>query len=180
MKFNETKLKGCFEIESDIFYDNRGYFFVPYELKEINSKLGIRSFIQINQSKSKKGTIRGLHFQKFPYQQAKLVRVINGSIIDVAVDLRKDSETYLQHIKVKLDSTNNKQLFIPRGFAHGFLALEDDTIVEYQVDNSYSQKHDTGILFCDADLNIDWEIPYSDTTISDKDLMLPGLGEINE
>ena len=158
MKFNKVKIEGLSVIEPNVFEDDRGYFFESYN-RELFEKNGIPDlFVQDNQSKSQKNVLRGLHFQLPPYAQAKLVRVIQGSVLDVAVDLRKESKTYGQYFSVVISAENRKMFFIPEGFAHGFLTLEDDTIFSYKCSNVYHAESEDAILWNDEDLNIDWGI----------------------
>ena len=175
----ETGLMDCYILEPDRFGDARGYF-SPYFIDKNLEKLGFQKVVQANRSKSCKGVIRGLHFQKNPKCQAKIVEVIQGSAIDVVVDIRLDSPTYGKHVAVKLTAENNRQLFVPRGFAHGFLSLEDDTVFQYLIDNDYAPKLEGGILWNDPDLGIDWERMLKENGIdnpilSDKDLVHPRL-----
>lgn len=175
MKFIETKIKDLIIIEPVVFGDDRGYFFESYIQKKFKGNLGNISFVQDNESKSFKGVLRGLHFQKPPFEQAKLVRCIKGKVLDVAVDIRKESKTFGKYLTVELSEENKRQLFIPRGFAHGFLALSDYAIVTYKVDNVYAPKYDAGIKWNDKELNIDWEIDDSQVLVSEKDSNLPYL-----
>ena len=169
MIFTPSKIADVVIFEPKVFSDNRGYFFESYN-HQVFKQAGISdNFIQDNQSKSSYGTLRGLHFQTGEYAQSKLVRVLSGKILDVAVDIRPASATYGQYIGVELSSDNNKQLYIPRGFAHGFVVLSDEAIVAYKCDNIYSVNHESGIIYNDPSLNIDWQIPASDITLSQKD-----------
>lgn len=176
MKVLETKLKDCFILEPNVFNDSRGYFFESFNAKtfieHVNSKT---VFLQDNESFSTKGVLRGLHYQTGEYAQAKLVRVVQGSVLDVAVDLRQDSKTFGQHVAVELSAENKKQLFVPRGFAHGFIVLSDTAIFSYKCDNYYNKASEAGIIYNDKDLNIDWKLNESDFLVSDKDLVLPTL-----
>ena len=179
MKKIETELQDCYIIEPDRFGDARGYF-SPYFIDKNIEALGFKKVVQASRSKSGKGVIRGLHFQKNPKSQAKIVEVIKGSAIDVVVDMRIDSSSYGKHIAVKLTAENNRQLFVPRGFAHGFLSLEDDTIFQYLMDNDYTPKMEGGILWNDPDLGIDWDKMLKENGIekpilSDKDVVHPFL-----
>ena len=179
MKKIETELKDCYILEPDRFGDDRGYF-SPYFIDKNLDKLGFRKVVQANRSKSAKGVVRGLHFQKDPKCQAKIVEVIKGSAIDVVVDIREDSPTYGKFTAVKLTDENNRQLFVPRGFAHGFISLEDDTIFQYLIDNDYAPKMEGGILWNDPDLGIDWDKMFKENGIekpilSDKDQVHPRL-----
>lgn len=156
MRKIETELKDCYILEPDRYGDDRGYF-SPYFIQKNLDDLGFEKVVQANRSKSSKGVVRGLHFQKDPKCQAKIVEVISGSAIDVVVDMRVDSETYGKSISVLLTPNNNRQLFVPRGFAHGFVSLEDNTIFQYLIDNDYAPNLEGGILWNDPDLNIPWE-----------------------
>ncbi len=176
MLVEKTNLKGCFVISPTLHRDDRGLFFESFNLKELNKAIDSKiNFVQDNQSVSQKGVLRGLHFQTGKYAQAKLIRVVKGSVLDVCVDLRLDSETFGQHFSIILDNISNKQLFIPRGFAHGFLALEDNTIVNYKCDNYYYQPSESGIIYNDEVLNIDWKFPLKGVILSEKDKLLPTL-----
>ncbi|MBP0902865.1 dTDP-4-dehydrorhamnose 3,5-epimerase [Mariniflexile gromovii] len=174
MIIEETYLKGCFVITPKVFEDERGYFFESFNKRIFESQTGIKSnFVQDNQSKSLKGVLRGLHFQKGKHAQAKLVQVLKGKVLDVCVDIRKDSSTFGKHVSLILDDKEKKQLFVPKGFAHGFVVLEDDTIFSYKCDNFYNKESEGGIIFHDKDLNIDWNFPNDELIISEKDLILP-------
>lgn len=174
MESTETKLKGCFILQPKIFKDDRGYFFESYNQKTFQEHTGQKiNFIQDNQSYSAYGTIRGLHFQKGESAQAKLVRVLQGKVFDVAVDLREDSETYGQWFGVELSGENNTQFFIPRGFAHGFSVLSETAVFAYKCDNYYDKASEGGIIYNDSTLNIDWGIEPGKEVISEKDLVLP-------
>ncbi|SDS42832.1 dTDP-4-dehydrorhamnose 3,5-epimerase [Winogradskyella sediminis] len=176
MIVNETKLKDCFIIEPQVFNDKRGYFVENYNQKTFKKAVGIDvEFVQDNESKSSKGVLRGLHYQLGSFAQAKLVRVIKGSVLDVAVDLRPNSATFGEHLSVVLTEQNKKQLFVPRGFAHGFLVLEDHSIFSYKCDNFYNKESETGVIYNDETLGIDWTMTEDDLIISDKDLLLPTL-----
>ena len=178
MLVENTNLKDCFVIQPKVLYDNRGYFFESFNKKTFNEHTGLEiDFVQDNQSQSKKGVLRGLHFQIGNYEQAKLVRVIKGSVLDVCVDLRENSETYLKHFSVVLSEDNKKQLFIPRGFAHGFVVLEDETIFSYKCDNYYHKESERGIIYNDTDLNIDWMLNEQELIVSEKDQALPTLNK---
>ena len=173
MRIIKTKIKDLIILEPEIFGDNRGYFIESYNQKKFEDIVGKVLFVQDNESKSTKGVLRGLHFQKPPFDQAKLVRCIAGKVLDVAVDLRKRSKTYGQHIVVELSSENKRQLFVPSGFAHGFLVLSDNAIFSYKVDNVYAPDYDSGIRWNDSKLNIKWGVDDSDILVSDKDSNLP-------
>jgi len=173
MNVIETKLKDCFVLEPRVFEDERGYFFESFNLNTFEERTGQQgTFVQDNQSFSKYGVVRGLHLQSGDYAQAKLVRVLQGKILDVAVDLRKDSATYGQWIAVELSGENKKQLYVPRGFAHGFSVLSNDTAVMYKCDNFYHKNSEVGIMYNDPDLDIDWGVAKQDMIISEKDLEL--------
>ncbi|MCF2876602.1 MULTISPECIES: dTDP-4-dehydrorhamnose 3,5-epimerase [unclassified Tenacibaculum] len=169
MNFTKTEIPEVIIIEPKVFGDNRGYFLESYNQKEFESNIGTVNFIQDNESKSVKGVLRGLHFQSPPFAQAKLVRCIEGKVLDVAVDIREGSPNYGKHVAVELSSDNKRQLFVPRGFAHGFVVLSDEAIFSYKVDNYYSPNHDSGIKWDDSDLNINWNIDVSDVNLSEKD-----------
>ena len=176
MVVKQTKLKGCFILEPKVFEDERGYFFETFNQNIFHRKTGLMiNFVQDNESKSSKGVLRGLHYQLGDFAQAKLVRVTKGKVLDVAVDVRPNSASYGDYVSVVLSENNKKQLFIPRGFAHGFLTLEDDTIFNYKCDNFYNKASESGILYCDEDLNIDWNFPLDELIISEKDLLNPRL-----
>ena len=177
MKFVNTPIEGLVIIEPIVFDDDRGCFFESYNKKKFEEAIGKISFVQDNESKSSKGVIRGLHFQKPPFAQAKLVRCIEGRVLDVAVDIRDGSKTFGQHIITKLSGENNKQLFIPRGFAHGFLVLTNSAIVSYKVDNNYAPEYDAGIRWDDSILNIQWGVSKSEVLVSEKDTKLPFFSE---
>ncbi|QCE41163.1 dTDP-4-dehydrorhamnose 3,5-epimerase [Psychroserpens sp. NJDZ02] len=179
MQAIETKLKGCFVLEPTVFGDSRGYFFESYN-KHIFDKLINQNitFIQDNESYSSKGVLRGLHNQRGEYSQAKLVRVTQGEVLDVAVDFRPDSATYLQHVSVKLSSENKKQLFIPRGFLHGFVVLSETAVFNYKCDNWYQKEAELGVIYNDPKLNIDWLLDDSVLLISEKDKVLPTVSNI--
>jgi len=181
MNFKRTEIEDVIIIEPQIHGDERGYFLETFRMDKLEEFLGYKiNFCQDNESKSSKGVLRGLHYQLAPYAQTKLVRVIQGCVLDVAVDIRKGSPTFGEHIAVELSAENKKQMFIPRGFAHAFVVLEDDTIFAYKVDNYYSPKHDKGIAFDDEALNIDWLLEESELNLSAKDRVQPKLSETNE
>jgi len=176
MVITETNLKGCFIIEPQIFKDKRGYFLESFNQKAFNEALGLDiKFVQDNESQSSKGVLRGLHYQLGKYAQAKLVRVIKGRVLDVCVDLRKESKTFGKHFSVELSAYNKTQLFVPRGFAHGFIVLENETIFSYKCDNFYNKEAETGIIYNDKDLSIDWRLADEELIISKKDLILPNF-----
>lgn len=171
MKITQTELPGLLLIEPDVFRDERGYFCETYNEAKL-SQLGFtQNFVQDNESKSSKGVLRGIHFQKPPFAQAKLVRVVSGSVIDFAVDLRKGSPTYGKYKAVKLEAEKKNMLYLPEGFGHAFVSLEDNTIFSYKCSNLYNKESESGILFSDPDLAIDWQI--ENPILSDKDKILP-------
>ena len=170
MEYIETEIKGVLIVEPKVFDDQRGYFFEAWKKEEFQRHAGPVEFVQDNESKSSYGVLRGLHYQKGDASQAKLVRVIKGRVLDVAVDLRKDSSTFGHHVMVELSDTNKRQLFIPRGFAHGFLVLSDEAIFTYKVDNIYAPAAEASIRFDDPDLSIQWPIDMSKVVTSAKDL----------
>lgn len=168
-----TNLEGCLVLKPRVFKDERGNFFESFNQNFLDSFLGYKvNFVQDNQSFSTKGVLRGLHFQKGEFSQAKLIRVTQGKVLDVVVDLREESLTFGQSFSLVLSKINNKQLFIPRGFAHGFVVLSKTAIFQYKCDNYYNKDAEGGILFCDEDLNIDWKLPRKILNISQKDLEL--------
>lgn len=172
----ETKLKGCFIIEPQVFKDKRGYFVESYNQATFNNALGIDiNFVQDNESQSSKGVLRGLHYQRGKHAQSKLVRVVKGRVLDVVVDLRPDSSTFGEHVTVELSEANKTQFFVPRGFAHGFIVLENDTIFSYKCDNYYHKASEAGIIYNDEDLGIDWRLSDEELIISEKDLVLPNF-----
>ena len=177
MNVTKTNINGVFIIEPKVFKDQRGYFYENYNKLSLG-KYGIDyTFVQDNQSQSSYGVIRGLHFQKPPYAQTKLLRVIQGKIIDVAVDIRKGSPTYGQHVALELSDTNFKQLLIPAGFAHGFSVLSETAVVQYKCTDYYHPESEGGIMFNDSDLDINWGIPLDEAIISEKDLNHPTFSE---
>ena len=178
MNLIKTKLDGLVVLKPTVFKDNRGYFMESYNQKNINKLLGNVNFIQDNESESSRGVLRGLHFQKPPYTQAKLVRCLKGGVLDVALDLRKDSKTYGIFETISLTEENKKQLFIPKGFAHGFIVLSKSAILSYKVDNYYNPESESGIIWNDPDLNIDWKINKNEIIVSEKDKNLPTFNEI--
>jgi len=179
MKITETKLKGCLILEPQIYEDKRGVFFEVFKKNELESVLGYNiDFVQENTSISKKGVLRGLHFQRGDSAQAKLVSVQRGEVVDVIVDIRPDSASFGQHIKVNLSEANKKCIFIPKGMAHGFLALSNEVVFNYLCDGYYNPKTESGILYNDSDLAIDWGYPSAELIVSDKDLVLPSFKEL--
>jgi len=178
MNFIRTKIADIVIIEPQIHGDERGYFIETFREDKLFEFLGYKiDFCQDNESKSSKGVLRGLHYQLPPFSQTKLVRVIQGKVLDVAVDIRKGSPTYGLHVSTLLSAENKKQLLIPRGFAHGFLVLEDDTVFTYKVDNYYSLEYERGIAFGDKTIAIDWQLDTSELKFSDKDTKQPLLSE---
>lgn len=173
MKIIKTEIEGVVILEPRIFRDARGYFFESFSVREFEEKVARTTFVQDNESCSSYGVIRGLHFQKPPFTQAKLVRVIKGAVLDVTVDLRKDSPTYGKHVAVELTEDNHRQLFIPHGFAHGFAVLSDEVLFQYKCDNYYTPQSEGGILWNDPDLQIDWRIPADKVVLSEKDTRHP-------
>lgn len=168
-----TPLEGCFMIKPNVFTDNRGMFFESYNKLKFEKAIGQKvDFVQDNQSESKRGVLRGLHFQKGEHAQAKWVRVIKGEILDVVIDLRTDSKTFGQHFTIRLSEDNLKSLFIPKGMAHGFLTLSENATFSYKCDNYYHQASESGIIYNDETLNIDWEISPQNIILSEKDMEL--------
>ena len=181
MKFTKTAISDIIIIEPKVHKDSRGYFLESFRADKLEDFLGYKiNFCQDNESKSSKGVLRGLHYQLAPYAQTKLIRVIKGKVLDVAVDIRKESPTFGKHIAIELSSENKKQLLVPRGFAHGFVVLEENTIFSYKVDNYYSSISDRGILFSDEDLDINWILDKSELILSQKDRVQPKLSESDD
>lgn len=181
MEIIKTKLDGVFIIEPDVFGDDRGYFYESFNAKKFKEKTGIEvNFVQDNESKSKYGVVRGLHFQKGDYAQTKLVHVAKGRILDIAVDIRKDSPTYGKHVTIELSDVNHRQLYISKGFAHGFSVLSEEAIFQYKCDNYYAPQSEGGILWNDPTIGIDWQIPFSDIVLSEKDKKHPLLKDLCE
>lgn len=179
MQFIKTAIKDVFIIEPSVFGDNRGYFLESFNLEKFEEHIYPIKFVQDNESKSSKGVLRGLHFQKPPYDQAKLVRCIAGKVMDVAVDIRKGSPTYGKHIAVELSGENKRQLFVPRGFAHGFSVLSETGIFAYKVDNIYAPEYDSGIQWNDKDLAINWGVTADEVQLSVKDKNLISFAELD-
>lgn len=177
MDYKETAIKGVYIIEPRVFADARGYFMEAWKQAEFNEHVGCVNFVQDNESKSSKGVLRGLHYQKGEFSQAKLVRVIKGCVLDVAVDIRRSSPTFGQHVMVELSEENKRQFFIPRGFAHGFLVMSDEAIFTYKVDNVYAPHADAGIRWNDPALGINWPVNSNEVQTSEKDLKQPLLSE---
>lgn len=181
MTFTRTAIPDVVIIEPKVHGDSRGYFVETFVSNKLEEFLGYQiNFCQDNESKSSKGVLRGLHYQLPPHAQTKLVRVISGRVLDVAVDIRKNSPTFGKYVAVELSGENKKQLLIPRGFAHGFVVLEDDTVFAYKVDNYYSPQCDRGIAFDDKNLNIDWILNHNELNLSAKDIKQPKLNETND
>ena len=180
MKIKQTNIKGCFVIEPNVFQDKRGYFLESYNHSLFNEISGLNvNFVQDNESYSLKGVLRGLHYQIGDHAQAKLVRVIKGKVLDVAVDIRKDSRTYGKHVAVELSEKNKKLFFVPRGFAHGFIVLSESAIFSYKCDNYYNKEAERGIIYNDVQLGIDWILPKEELNISEKDLRLTNFKSIS-
>ena len=175
MKKIETYINDLIIFEPEIYRDERGYFFESYNKKELKNINVDSDFVQDNESSSSYGVLRGLHFQEEPFDQAKLIRCLKGEVLDVVVDLRKKSSTYLKHFSIKLSDVNKYQLYIPKGFAHGFVVLSKNATFSYKVDNYYYPNHERGIIWNDSSLNIDWKVPKNKIIISDKDQKLPSL-----
>ncbi len=178
MVFTKTDIPEVVIIEPKIFNDGRGYFFESFNLKQFEGNIGEITFIQDNESKSSRGVLRGLHFQRPPFAQAKLVRCIQGKVLDIAVDVRKNSPTYGKYVSIELTEENKRQLFIPKGFAHGFIVLSDIAVFAYKVDNIYAPQCDSGIKWNDETLNIDWKIAVDEIILSAKDQQLQSLKEL--
>jgi dTDP-4-dehydrorhamnose 3,5-epimerase len=176
MIFTETKLKGCFIIEPKIIKDERGYFMESFNEKTFQNGINQEvRFVQDNQSFSSRGVLRGLHYQTGEHAQAKLVRVLQGEVLDVAVDIRPESETYGQHVAILLSGENQKQFYIPRGFAHGFLVLSETATFFYKCDNFYNKESEGGVIYNDSEIKIDWQFDLNNVLVSDKDQQLPNL-----
>lgn len=178
MKVTNTKFPDVFIVKPKVFGDDRGYYVETYKKRLFNDLFGDVKFLQDSESKSIKGVLRGLHFQEPPYTQAKLIRAITGSIIDVIVDIKTDSETFGEMLIVKLDDIEKEQLFIPRGYAHGFVAVEDNTIIQYKVDNKYAPAFESGILFGSMPINFREEIGHEEFIISEKDQILKPFSDV--
>lgn len=178
MNVIKTDIDGLVIIEPRVFGDSRGYFFESFSERDFKREVADVDFVQDNESKSSYGVVRGLHFQRPPYAQAKLVRVVKGKVLDVAVDLRKGSPTFGHHVAVELSEDNHRQMFIPRGFAHGFSVLSDEVIFQYKCDNFYAPQSEGAVAWDDPDLGIDWGIPADKALLSDKDRKHPRLKDI--
>ena len=175
MKVIETEIEGVFILEPRVFGDDRGYFFESFSLKHFEEKVSKTVFVQDNESKSKYGVLRGLHYQLPPYTQAKLVRVVKGRVLDVAVDIRKGSPTFGKHVAVELSEENKLQFFLPKGFAHGFAVLSEEAVFQYKCDEYYAPDHEGAIRYDDPELGIDWRLPAGDIILSEKDKKHPRL-----
>ena len=178
MNIIKTEIEGVLIIEPKVFGDERGYFFESFSQREFEEKVSETVFLQDNESKSRYGVLRGLHFQKQPFEQAKLARVVRGKVLDVAVDIRKDSPTYGRYVSTELSGENKRQIFIPRGFAHGFVVLSEEVVFQYKCDNYYMPDYEGALLWNDPKLNIDWKLPMEDIILSEKDRLNPALCEI--
>lgn len=174
-----TNIDGVFIIEPRVFNDARGYFFESYSERDFNAQVREIHFVQDNESKSSYGVMRGLHFQRPPFTQSKLVRCVKGAVLDVAVDIRKGSPTYGQHVAVELTEDNHRQFFVPRGFAHGFSVLSEEAVFQYKCDNFYHPEADGGISILDTSLGIDWRIPTDKAILSEKDTKHPLLADFD-
>lgn len=179
MEVIQTNIKGVVIIEPRLFKDDRGYFFESYSERDFNKQVSEVHFVQDNESRSSYGVMRGLHFQRPPFTQSKLVRCVKGAVLDVAVDIRKGSPTYGQHVAVELTEDNHRQFFIPRGFAHGFAVLSPEAIFQYKCDNFYHPEADGGISILDTSLGIDWRIPTEHAILSEKDTKHPLLKDFD-
>ncbi|MBY0482716.1 MAG: dTDP-4-dehydrorhamnose 3,5-epimerase [Chitinophagaceae bacterium] len=181
MRVEQTKLADCIIIHNTVFGDSRGYFFESFNQQTFLEKTGMNiNFIQDNQSKSSKGVLRGLHFQHGEHAQAKLVRVLEGKVLDIAVDLRRNSPTFKQHIAIELSADSNTQFFVPRGFAHGFVVLSETATFFYKCDNLYNKTAEGGVIYNDPELNIDWKLTANELLISEKDQVLPSIKQIED
>lgn len=178
MNVIKTAIEGVIIIEPRVFADDRGYFFESFSQKNFEEEICKTRFVQDNESKSSYGVLRGLHFQKPPFAQSKLVRVVKGCVLDVAVDIRKGSPTFGQHVAVELTGENKRQLFIPRGFAHGFAVLSEEVIFQYKCDNFYAPQHEGALAWSDHELNIDWRLPLDEIQLSSKDALNSSLKEL--
>lgn len=179
MKIIETEIQGLFIIEPDVYGDSRGYFFESFNKMRFEEQTGISvDFVQDNESRSTYGVVRGLHFQRPPHAQAKLVRVVSGRVLDVAVDLREGSPTYGRHVAVELSGENHRQVFIPKGFAHGFSVLSEEAVFQYKCDDYYAPETEGAVAWDDPDIAIDWRIPADDMILSEKDKKHPRLSEL--
>ena len=178
MKYTETEIPGVWIIEPKVFTDDRGYFMEAYKECEFEDNIGKMHFMQDNESSSSRGVLRGLHYQLAPFEQSKLVRVIQGNVLDVAVDIRKNSPTFGKYVAVDLSGDNKKQIFIPKGFAHGFYVISETAVFTYKVDNPYMPTHERGIRFDDSTIGVNWQIiPDDRVNVSEKDRTAPSLHE---
>ncbi len=180
MRVIQTGIEGVLILEPRVFEDQRGYFFESFNLKEFEAKVGHVDFVQDNESKSSYGVVRGLHFQKGDHCQAKLVRVVKGAVLDVAVDIRKGSPTFGKHVAVELTESNHLQFFLPKGMAHGFSVLSDEAVFQYKCDNFYCPESEGAIAWDDPDLGIDWRIPADKVILSEKDRHHPRLSQLDQ
>ena len=180
MEVIKTAIDGVVIIEPRIFKDARGYFFESFSQREFEEKVRKINFVQDNESMSSYGVMRGLHFQRPPFTQSKLVRCVKGRVLDVAVDIRKGSPTFGQHVAVELSEENHRQFFVPRGFAHGFAVLSESAVFQYKCDNYYNPQSERGILWNDPSIGIDWQLPVSDIILSEKDKKHPLLKDLCE
>lgn len=181
MNVIKTDIEGVFVIEPQVFGDERGYFFESFNAERFLAQTGVEvTFVQDNESRSKRGVLRGLHFQKKPHAQAKLVRVVQGRVLDVAVDIRPESPTFGKYVATELSGENHRQMFIPKGFAHGYVVLEDDTIFQYKCDEFYHPESEDGIAWNDPQIGIEWGIPENEIILSEKDKNRPFLSELCE
>lgn len=179
MNVIKTAIEGVFILEPRLFEDARGYFFESFNQREFEEKVGKTVFVQDNESKSSYGVVRGLHIQKPPYTQSKLVRVVKGAVLDVAVDVRKGSPTFGQHVAVELTGENHRQFFIPKGFLHGFSVLSEEVVFQYKCDNFYAPASEGAVAWDDPDLGIDWRIPADKVILSEKDKHHPRLKDVD-
>ena len=179
MNVIKTAIEGVFILEPRLFKDARGYFFESFNQREFEEKVGKTVFVQDNESKSSYGVVRGLHIQKPPYTQSKLVRVVKGAVLDVAVDVRKGSPTFGQHVAVELTGENHRQFFIPKGFLHGFSVLSEEVVFQYKCDNFYAPASEGAVAWDDPDLGIDWRIPADKVILSEKDKHHPRMKEVD-
>ena len=179
MNIIKTDIEGLLVIEPRVFGDSRGYFFESYNTKAFEEAVGNVTFVQDNESKSSYGVVRGLHFQKPPYAQAKLVRVVKGKVLDIAVDLRKNSPTFGKYVAMELSEENHRQMFIPRGFAHGFSVLSEEVIFQYKCDNYYAPQAEGALAWDDPDVAIDWGVPAESVILSEKDSRHPKLKDLD-
>ncbi len=180
MQIERTAIEGVVILKPKVYLDQRGYFFESFSEREFRERVCDTVFVQDNESMSTRGVLRGLHFQKDPYAQAKLVRVVRGEVLDVAVDIRRDSPTFGEHVAVRLSDENKWQLFIPRGFAHGYIVLSEVAIFQYKCDNYYMPEYEGGLLWNDPDLKIDWLLATNEITLSEKDKQQPLLKDMGE